>query len=109
MSKKSRKARSRTTITRTRSRKTNTRNSRPWLRNEGKFDVVRSPTTALRRQRPSRRLASSLNPVRPVAMRGETLTERAYRLIEEQIVTLQLKPGDNLLLDQPIGPLGKRF
>jgi DNA-binding GntR family transcriptional regulator len=29
-------------------------------------------------------------------MRGETLTERAYRLIEEQIVTLQLKPGDIL-------------
>ena len=26
----------------------------------------------------------------------ETLTERAYRLIEEQIVTLQLKPGDVL-------------
>jgi DNA-binding GntR family transcriptional regulator len=31
-----------------------------------------------------------------VAVRGETLTERAYRLIEEQIVTLQLKPGDIL-------------
>ena len=29
-------------------------------------------------------------------MRRETLTERAYRLIEEQIVTLQLKPGDIL-------------
>jgi DNA-binding GntR family transcriptional regulator len=29
-------------------------------------------------------------------VRGETLTERAYRLIEEQIVTLQLKPGDIL-------------
>ena len=29
-------------------------------------------------------------------MRRETLTEQAYRLIEEQIVTLQLKPGDIL-------------
>jgi DNA-binding GntR family transcriptional regulator len=28
--------------------------------------------------------------------RGETLTEHAYRLIEEQIVTLRLKPGDVL-------------
>jgi len=27
---------------------------------------------------------------------GDTLTERAYRLIEEQIVTLRLKPGDVL-------------
>jgi len=27
---------------------------------------------------------------------GETLTEQAYRLIEEQIVTLRLKPGDVL-------------
>ena len=26
--------------------------------------------------------------------RHETLTERAYRLLEERIVTLQLKPGD---------------
>jgi DNA-binding GntR family transcriptional regulator len=29
-------------------------------------------------------------------MRGETLTELAYRLVEEQIVTLRLKPGDVL-------------
>jgi DNA-binding GntR family transcriptional regulator len=28
--------------------------------------------------------------------RGKTLTEQAYRLIEEQIVTLRLKPGDVL-------------
>lgn len=33
---------------------------------------------------------------RPAASRGETLTERAYRLIEEQIVTLRLKPGEVL-------------
>src|SRR5437764_1063662 len=30
------------------------------------------------------------------APRSETLTEQAYRLIEEQIVTLRLKPGDIL-------------
>ena len=30
------------------------------------------------------------------ARRSETLTEQAYRLIEEQIVTLRLKPGDVL-------------
>jgi len=35
-------------------------------------------------------------PARPVAGRGDTLTEQAYRLIEEQIVTLRLKPGDVL-------------
>jgi DNA-binding GntR family transcriptional regulator len=30
------------------------------------------------------------------AQRAETLTEQAYRIIEEQIVTLRLKPGDIL-------------
>src|SRR5712691_8725608 len=39
-------------------------------------------TSASRRQAPARR--------------PETLTERAYGLIEEQIVTLRLKPGDVL-------------
>lgn len=39
----------------------------------------------VRRQRP-----------RPAAAYAETLTERAYRAIEEQIVTLRLKPGDIL-------------
>jgi DNA-binding GntR family transcriptional regulator len=34
-------------------------------------------------------------PTKPVK-RSETLTERAYRLIEEQIVTLRLRPGDVL-------------
>jgi len=58
--------------------------------------VARAPTTALRRPRPSRRLASVRKPARPAALRGETLTEHAYRLIEEQIVTLRLKPGDVL-------------
>jgi DNA-binding GntR family transcriptional regulator len=36
--------------------------------------------------------AEKAKPVR----RAETLTERAYRLIEEQIVTLRLRPGDVL-------------
>jgi DNA-binding GntR family transcriptional regulator len=33
---------------------------------------------------------------RGAAVSGHTLTEQAYRLIEEQIVTLRLKPGDVL-------------
>jgi DNA-binding GntR family transcriptional regulator len=37
----------------------------------------------------------SERPAKPVK-RAETLTERAYRLIEEQIVTLRLAPGDVL-------------
>ena len=37
----------------------------------------------------------SERPAKPVK-RSETLTERAYRLIEEQIVTLRLRPGDVL-------------
>src|SRR6516225_5917127 len=32
----------------------------------------------------------------PSARRAESLTEQAYRVIEEQIVTLRLKPGDVL-------------
>src|SRR5689334_1275211 len=34
--------------------------------------------------------------LRTVAARAETLTEQAYRVIEEQIATLRLKPGDVL-------------
>jgi DNA-binding GntR family transcriptional regulator len=45
------------------------------------------PRTAAARVR-----AEKAKPVR----RAETLTERAYRLIEEQIVTLRLRPGDVL-------------
>src|SRR4051812_5924950 len=45
-------------------------------------------SAAARRARPER-------PAKPVR-RAETLTERAYRLIEEQIVTLRLRPGDVL-------------
>ena len=38
-------------------------------------------------------------PARPATTGAETLTEQAYRLIEEQIVTLRLKPG-NVLSEQ---------
>jgi DNA-binding GntR family transcriptional regulator len=44
--------------------------------------VVRAATARVRAESPVRR--------------AETLTERAYRLIEEQIVTLRLRPGDVL-------------
>jgi DNA-binding GntR family transcriptional regulator len=44
--------------------------------------MARPQTTALRRPRP--------------AAPAETMTDQAYRLIEEQIVTLRLKPGDVL-------------
>jgi len=50
--------------------------------------VPRSQATALRRTRSQ--------PPRLLAVTGETLTDQAYRLIEEQIVTLRLKPGDVL-------------
>jgi DNA-binding GntR family transcriptional regulator len=50
--------------------------------------MARSQTTALRRPRSHAQRAP--------ATAGETLTELAYRLIEEQIVTLRLKPGDVL-------------
>ena len=46
----------------------------------------RSPATALRQPRSAARQAAA----------RETLTGQAYRLIEEQIVTLRLKPGDIL-------------
>jgi DNA-binding GntR family transcriptional regulator len=56
--------------------------------------VPRSPTSALRqgRQRPS----GSTKSRRAQPSRDQTLTDQAYRLIEEQIVTLRLKPGDVL-------------
>ncbi len=46
--------------------------------------MARSPTSALR------------HPRQPQLSRTQTLTDQAYRLIEEQIVTLRLKPGDVL-------------
>ena len=38
--------------------------------------------------------------------RGETLTEQAYRLLEEQIVTLRLRPGEVLSEQTLVGDLG---
>jgi DNA-binding GntR family transcriptional regulator len=52
--------------------------------------VARSKSTTLRKAR-----TAADRPVAPAA-RAETMTEQAYRLIEEQIVTLRLKPGDIL-------------
>lgn len=58
--------------------------------------MARSPATALRRSRTARRPAAAPKGGRGAAARSDTLTEQAYRLIEEQIVTLRLKPGDVL-------------
>jgi DNA-binding GntR family transcriptional regulator len=52
--------------------------------------VARTQTSALRRGGGAGKASVGLTP------RAETLTEQAYRLIEEQIVTLRLKPGDVL-------------
>jgi DNA-binding GntR family transcriptional regulator len=52
-------------------------------------------TVSSRRPRPStarRAVAARRRPPLPVA--GETLTERAYRVLEEEIVTLALPPGE---------------
>ena len=51
--------------------------------------MPRAQTAAARRSRP-------LKLARPAANGAESLTEQAYRLIEEKIVTLELKPGDVL-------------
>ncbi len=56
--------------------------------------MPRSQTTALRRPRPGIRQAAK--GARLATTGAETLTDQAYRLIEEQIVTLRLKPGDVL-------------
>src|SRR5215467_8390613 len=66
----------------------NTKSFRRWSQSEGRFDVARAQTNAVRRGNPKASKGS--------APRGNTLTEQAYRLIEEQIVTLRLKPGDVL-------------
>jgi DNA-binding GntR family transcriptional regulator len=57
--------------------------------------VGRLPATALRQPRSSVRQAATPRGGRRGAAR-ETLTEQAYRLVEEQIVTLRLKPSDVL-------------
>ena len=45
---------------------------------------------------PRSQTALRRKPVRAAAAGAESLTEQAYRQIEEQIVTLRLKPGDVL-------------
>jgi len=65
------------------------------LRNERRSDMGRLPATALRAPRPGARPSAAPKGGRRGAARA-TLTEQAYRLIEEQIVTLRLKPGDVL-------------
>ena len=50
--------------------------------------MTRSTASVLRKPRSK--------PAFPAPVRGQTLTEHAYRLIEEQIVTLRLKPGEVL-------------
>src|SRR5690242_6720124 len=69
----------------------NTRSSPPWWRSGGRSDVARS--AALRRVGASRTAAA---PLRNARAHNETLTEQAYRVIDEQIVTLRLKPGEVL-------------
>jgi DNA-binding GntR family transcriptional regulator len=57
--------------------------------------VARSSATVPRQLRSGAQQAAGPRSDRGTAAR-ETLTEQAYRLIEEQIVTLRLKPGDVL-------------
>src|SRR5262245_61935698 len=71
-----------------------------WLPSEGRSDVPASRTTALRKPAPGRRLTPAARPsgnrTSVSAPRVESMTEQAYRIIEEQIVTLRLKPGEVL-------------
>src|SRR5262245_52204353 len=65
----------------------NTTNSQRWSRNESTSDVARGQASAVKRSRSSAQRAS---------VSTETLTERAYRALEEEIVTLRLKPSQVL-------------
>ena len=61
--------------------------------------MARTKTSPLRRTTARARPRGALRLARgepAVSARAETLTEQAYRTIEEQIVTLRLKPGDIL-------------
>src|SRR6516164_3841171 len=66
----------------------NTRSSRPWWPSAGRSDVARAPA-AVRQARSARKNERG-------GLARQTLTEQAYHLIEEQIVTLRLEPGDIL-------------
>ena len=65
----------------------NTTSSQRWSRNEGTSDVARGQASRVKRSRSSAQRAS---------VSAETLTERAYRALEEEIVTLRLKPSQVL-------------
>src|SRR6185369_7912738 len=65
----------------------NTRSLRRWSPNESTSDVARGQASAAKRPR---------SPVQRGPVNAETLTERAYRALEEQIVTLRLKPSQVL-------------
>jgi DNA-binding GntR family transcriptional regulator len=65
----------------------NTTSSQRWSRNESISDVARGQASAVKRSRSSAQRG---------AVSAETLTERAYRALEEEIVTLRLKPSQVL-------------
>jgi DNA-binding GntR family transcriptional regulator len=65
----------------------NMTSSRHWSRNESISDVARGQASAVKRSRSS---------VQRATVSAETLTERAYRALEEEIVTLRLKPSQVL-------------
>src|SRR5215813_320082 len=65
----------------------NTTSLQRWSRNESTSDVARGQASAVKRSRNSAQRAS---------VSAETLTERAYRALEEEIVTLRLKPSQVL-------------
>jgi len=58
----------------------------------GAYRVAKSRQASLRKVAPPPRRSTR----GPTAQPAETLTEQAYRVIEEQIVTLRLKPGEIL-------------
>jgi DNA-binding GntR family transcriptional regulator len=64
------------------------RNLPRWSPSEDRSEVARTQANILRGPRVAAKASA--------APRGDTLTEQAYRRIEEQIVTLRLRPGDVL-------------
>src|SRR5271167_4097719 len=86
----------------------NTKSLRRWSQNEGKCDVAHSANVTLskvvsreRRTSVAHRTHQSRKPGKrsqgsSALQPAQTLTEQAYRLIVEQIVTLRLKPGEIL-------------
>src|SRR5688500_18829439 len=58
------------------------------------------------RQTTARKQRSSSRRPMPKSANAETLTERAYRELEEQVVTRRLKPGEFICADALAEPLG---